>query len=224
MMPSMCKKVVVFDLDDTLYKEIDYLKSAFQEIADYFRDQYGIYGLWGEMLRYYREKKDAFQEVVDFYKRPVEKSFLLDMYRQHKPNIRFEPETKEVLDALHNNSEYEICMITDGRRVTQWNKIKALGLDKYQKEDLDFLISEEHGHTKPDPYAYEMIEAFYPNCTYTYVGDNPAKDFYAANKLGWKTVCLLDNGRNIHKQDFSLADEYLPKYKIESIKELLSIV
>ena len=56
MMPSMCKKVVVFDLDDTLYKEIDYLKSAFQEIADYFRDQYGIYVLWGEMLRYYREK------------------------------------------------------------------------------------------------------------------------------------------------------------------------
>ena len=29
----MCNKVVVFDLDDTLYKEIDFLKSAYKEIA-----------------------------------------------------------------------------------------------------------------------------------------------------------------------------------------------
>ena len=29
----MHKKVVVFDLDDTLYKEIDFLKSAYREIA-----------------------------------------------------------------------------------------------------------------------------------------------------------------------------------------------
>ena len=29
----MSKKYIVFDLDDTLYYEIDYLKSAYQEIA-----------------------------------------------------------------------------------------------------------------------------------------------------------------------------------------------
>jgi len=33
MMPCMCNKVVVFDLDDTLYKEIDFLKSAYSYIA-----------------------------------------------------------------------------------------------------------------------------------------------------------------------------------------------
>ena len=33
MMPSMCKKVVCLDLDDTLYKEIDFLKSAYRHIA-----------------------------------------------------------------------------------------------------------------------------------------------------------------------------------------------
>ena len=31
-------KVVCFDLDDTLYKEIDYLKSAYREIASYAAD------------------------------------------------------------------------------------------------------------------------------------------------------------------------------------------
>ena len=28
-------RVICFDLDDTLYKEIDYLKSAYREIAGY---------------------------------------------------------------------------------------------------------------------------------------------------------------------------------------------
>lgn len=217
-------KVVVFDLDDTLYKEIDFLKSAYQEIADYFRDTYGIYGIWGEMLKYYEEKKDVFQEIIDFYKRPVEKGFLLDMYRIHKPNICLDVETKHVLDALHNMRNCEISIITDGRRVTQWNKIEALGLDMYQKEDLDFFISEEHGHSKPDPYAYKLIETFYPKYSYVYVGDNPEKDFKAPNELGWETICLLDDGRNIHKQNFKMSKNYLPHHTIENIVELLDYI
>ena len=43
------------------------------------------------------------------------------------------------------------------------------------------------------------------------------------NKLGWKTICLLDDGRNIHRQDFSCPEEYLPNVKIHTLKELLSL-
>ena len=224
MMQSMCKKVVVFDLDDTLYKEIDFLKSAYHEIADWFRDEYGIYGLWSEMLRYYREKKDVFQEVIDFYKRPVDKQYLLDMYRNHQPNIQLDDNTKYVLDYLKNDKRYEIAIITDGRSLTQRNKAKALNLYHYLEEEVDMLVSEEHGHEKPDCYAYDMVEAFFPECEYVYVGDNPKKDFAAPNSLLWDTVCLLDDGRNIHKQDFVVDDVYLPKHKISNIKELIEII
>lgn len=54
-------------------------------------------------------------------------------------------------------------------------------------------------------------------------GDNLRKDFITPNKLGWKTICLLDDGRNIHRQDFSCPEEYLPNVKIHTLKELLSL-
>ncbi len=220
----MRKKVVCFDLDDTLYKEIDFLKSAYHEIADYFRDEYGICGLWSEMLRYYRERKDVFQEMIDFYKRPVDKGLLLDMYRRHKPNLLLDKDTKDVLDYLLNDSRFEIAIITDGRSLTQRNKAKALGLYDYLKDDMDIVISEECGHEKPDRYAYKIVEAYFPNSEYIYVGDNPKKDFVAPNSLSWDTVCLMDDGRNIHKQDFNLDVEYLPKHRIDHISELLKLV
>ena len=52
-------KVIVFDLDDTLYKEIDYLKSAYHEIADWFRDHYDVYA------HYTSTSKDAAQKKYD---------------------------------------------------------------------------------------------------------------------------------------------------------------
>ena len=48
MMPK--HKVVVFDLDDTLYKEIDFLKSAYREISDFLCKAYGVKGLFEKML------------------------------------------------------------------------------------------------------------------------------------------------------------------------------
>lgn len=217
-------KVITFDLDDTLYKEIDYLKSAFHEIADWFRDKYGIYGLWGEMLRYYGEKKDVFQEIIDFYKRPVDKQFLLDMYRSHQPNIQLDDDMRFVLDYLKNNERYEIAIITDGRSLTQRNKAKALGLYQYLGDEMDMLVSEENGYEKPDRYAYKIVEAFFPKYEYVYVGDNPEKDFFAPNRMGWNTICLLDDGRNIHKQNFNLINDYLPKKRIRNIKEIIGLI
>lgn len=47
---------LVFDLDDTLYKEIDFLKSAYQQIAQHLNasDWRATYAL---MFALYREKK-----------------------------------------------------------------------------------------------------------------------------------------------------------------------
>lgn len=40
----MKRKIIVFDLDDTLYKEVDFLKSAYQEIASWLEDTYELKG------------------------------------------------------------------------------------------------------------------------------------------------------------------------------------
>ena len=59
----------------------------------------------------------------------------------------------------------------------------------------------------------------YPECQdFTYVGDNLKKDFIAPNALGWQTVCLKDDGRNIHRQEVEdLEEEMRPKRWIEGL-------
>ena len=114
-------------------------------------------------------------------------------------------------------------MLTDGRSIQQRNKIQSLGLDDYFS---DIVISEEFGSEKPamENYLYFMDKSNKNNTKYYYIGDNPPKDFISANKLGWITICLKDNGQNIHKQNFSLRKEFIPDHIINNIEDILEII
>jgi putative hydrolase of the HAD superfamily len=64
---------------------------------------------------------------------------------------------------------------------------------------------------------------------FVYIGDNPKKDFYWANRLGWTTIMLLDNGRNIHHQAEVIASlenphEYLAQYTIKHLTDLDTVL
>ena len=83
------------------------------------------------------------------------------------------------------------------------------------------IISEETGYEKPHLHNFKIIQELYPNKKFVYIADNPSKDFLAPNLLEWDTVCLLDNGKNIHGQSFNLEKKYLPKKKIKLFKELI---
>ncbi|EKB55414.1 HAD family hydrolase [Bergeyella zoohelcum] len=209
----MRDKCVIFDLDDTLMYEIDYLKSAYQEIAKKISiDEYDA------MISLYRQGKDVFLYLEQKF--GIEKQILLNMYREHFPNIVLTNDTLEVLNSLHNKG-YILGLITDGRSVTQRNKIKALGIENFFSE---IVISEEFGTEKPNRKNYEIFHQ-YSVKDYFYIGDNIKKDFITPNCLGWKTICLLNQGYNIHSQDFEkFTEEYQPHYKIKNIKKVLSII
>lgn len=97
----------------------------------------------------------------------------------------------------------------------------ALGLERFVSEE-NLIISEEFGSEKPSSSNYEYFMKRFPFADeYIYIGDNLKKDFIAPNSLGWKTICLLDDDRNIHKQDFSLAPEYLPYYTVYALSEIM---
>lgn len=218
----MLNKVVVFDLEDTLYQEIDFLKSGYHAVANYLSQSSGVNDLYEEMIEAYQAgEKDVFQMVIDHHQLAVDKSVLADVYRYHVPQIFLDGEVKSVLEQLHER--YHLAVITDGRPRTKRNIINALGLSDYF-DWKNVYISEEVGHLKTAPYSFEKIMETYPDCEYIYVGDNPAKDFLMPNRLGWMTVCLLDNGQNIHPQDFGLAAVYLPQRKIKMITELIEIL
>ena len=57
-------KVFVFDLEDTLYKEIEYLKSGYQAVAECLKKTCGVRDGYQEMWNSYQSGvKDVFQKV-----------------------------------------------------------------------------------------------------------------------------------------------------------------
>lgn len=218
-------RVICFDLDDTLYKEIDYLKSAYREIAEYAAghcegcsDCVGILAIkaYNRMLDAYREGLNAFEELNKFLGLELPISDFLYIYRTHKPKIALTEDVEQTLDALKAEG-VRIGLITDGRSVQQRNKIEALGLSQWIDEK-DMVISEEFGNEKPALANYEFFMKRYPECyDFIYVGDNLKKDFIAPNHLGWMTICLKDDGRNIHRQEVDDIEEGMsPKRWIDS--------
>ena len=215
-------RVVVFDLDDTLYKEQDYLQSAYREIAAVVESRYGVSrDIFDQMLHWWQKGDNVFQQLIDTYKLELTIDELLTIYRSHIPTIRLDDTIRNLLDRLHQHSVLGI--ITDGRSMTQRHKVDALGLSAYIDEQ-DILISEETGYEKPSDEPFRQIMEHHPSRTYYYIGDNPAKDFEAPNRLGWTTICLLDDGRNIHRQDFSLPLQMLPQYRISQLTEIENII
>ena len=223
-------KVICFDLDDTLCKEIDYLKSDYREIAEYAAEHCRGYSdpvsvlahkAYDVMLAAYQEGQNAFDVLNSFLGLDLPIADYLYIYRNHKPKIALCEDVVRTLDALKAEG-VRIGLITDGRSVQQRNKIEALGLGRWI-DDADIVISEEFGSEKPALANYEYFMKRYPECQdFTYVGDNPRKDFIAPNALGWITICLMDDGRNIHRQDFaSTPVQALPEKTIESLKDLI---
>jgi putative hydrolase of the HAD superfamily len=88
-------------------------------------------------------------------------------------------------------------LITDGRSITQRNKLKSLGLQNYFSS---VIISEEFGSEKPCEQNFLHFEKLFPSNRFFYFGDNTKKDFIAPLKLGWKCVCMENRGENIHNQ------------------------
>lgn len=192
------KSVVVFDLDDTLYKEIDFLLSAYKEIACYI-DKEHEQEVFMLMINWYKEKKNVFSALIDHYSHLRDTpQTLLEKYRMHLPGkMEMLPGAQKLMSNL---VQYEISLglITDGRSITQRNKLKALGIEALFDT---IIISEEIGSEKPNKTNFKLFEDKFIDGNFTYIADNTTKDFIVPEQLSWQIVCLLDDGRNIHKQN-----------------------
>lgn len=216
-------RVIVFDLDDTLFKEIDFLKSAYRQIArlvsngDKREDE-----VYQVMLDTYLRGGNAFETVVRRYEpESLDVQSMLTIYRNHKPRIALDEDTRTTLEQLQSDGVI-LGIISDGRQTQQMNKVLALGLNRFVDED-DIVINEDRDRMKPDERSFRrFMDKYGPAADYFYVGDNTDKDFIAPNKLGWTSVCLLDDGRNIHKQNVSVLNEKRRCILLNKINELVN--
>ena len=210
--------VMVFDLDDTLFKEIDFVRSGFNAVASTIAAPSEAGLLAKEMFEEFEKgSTDVFSFALErAHKTETSKEVLLELYRNHQPNIEMIKESQLFLDKVIQK-EMKRGLLTDGRSHTQRNKLVALGLE----EAFDpIIISEELGSTKPALQNYKAFETHHQATDYVYIGDNPSKDFVTPKKLKWMTICLRDDGRNIHPQNLKVAPEYQPAYFVDSLDEL----
>ncbi len=207
--------MVVFDLDDTLYKEETFVESAYKYIANKLENDLGQ-NIYNEMLALRKSRKVVLDVIKAKYSFKASIQDLVHDYRFHFPEINLSEGALVLLEKLKKNNQH-IGLMTDGRSLSQRNKIKSLNIEKY----FDYiLISEEFGSEKPSKNNYQFFVDNFPSTQYVYIGDNFNKDFVSANELNWLTIGLLDNGQNIHKQNKDLPITYLPKRTITSLKEI----
>ncbi len=186
--------VIVFDLDDTLYDETTYVKSGFKAVAAYLAEQSGLSGKM-LFLQLMEELKNGRGSIFDsvlkrngIYSKALVRKCVV-AYRFHIPNIKLSESGKKCLERFKN---YPLYIVTDGNKIVQHNKIKALHVDK---KVTDYYITHRFGvhRAKPSPHCFLRIcerEKTTP-AQVVYIADNVSKDFVGIRPLGFKTVQVL---------------------------------
>lgn len=191
-------KVIGFDLDDTLIPEALFLKSGIHFIAAWLANRYHslpMQRIIGCMETAVMNRQNHYSALERLLKElgltdSIDIKEAVAAFRGHAPDPSVyhpSPSMLRILKDLRQDSEVDLILITDGRSLTQRNKIKAAGLHDFFKED-DIYISEETGHDKNHPDTFlHIMEKYAGAREFHYVGDNPIKDFLYPSRLGWQT-------------------------------------
>ena len=211
-------KAVIFDLDDTLYRETVYVKSGFCAIAREFGDASMAEKLYSLFLK---DNKNVYQRAG-----LTEDECLrcIDIYRNHYPNIHLSDDYKSLLEKLRKDG-YKLGIITDGDAERQKRKIDALGL--WDLVD-NVIVTDELGgieYRKPNPAAFEKMRDFFgiEFDEMMYVGDNPEKDFYIGNVYPIKTVRLMPHKEGIYS-DKMYKGGIKENIRVENLTDLAEVL
>ena len=221
-------KAVVFDLDDTLISEREYIKSGFKSVASKISKKHGLdeFYVYETMDRLFEESsRNVFNRLLDNLEVDYDIEYiknLIKIYRNHMPSIKLYDDAKEILDYL-KNSEIKLGIITDGYQITQKNKLKVLNIDEYFE---CIVITDELGreywkpHRKPYDIVKETLGLQYEEIVY--VGDNINKDFITANKLGMKTV-MINRLEGVYS-NIDKDESYKAKIEINTLTSLVEVL
>ncbi len=212
---------LVFDLDDTLYPEIDYARSALAFAGGLVEAAFGLDNAASFLVEAFDNgQRDAIGALWTARALPqAARSDVVAAMRGHKPAISLPHDSVATLAALALRG-IKWSILTDGRSLTQRRKIEALGLTGVS----GIYISEERGVSKPALKAYTQIIDHHSDASrFCYIADNPAKDFVTPNALGWKTIMVLDRGQNIHPQNIVVPMAFRANAEISDLAEILSV-
>lgn len=176
---------VIFDLDDTLYSEKEYVRSGYRKIGEYL----GIEDAEEKLWAFFLEGKPAIDAYLEEIGMVDKKEACLAIYRNQIPDIQLYIGVEKMISDLKERN-IKVGIITDGRPEGQRNKLKVLGLDDIVD---DVIITDELGGVqfrKPNDISFRIIQNRWkiPFEQIIYIGDNPNKDFQAPKQLGMRSI------------------------------------
>ncbi|HEY0924789.1 HAD family hydrolase [Rheinheimera pacifica] len=215
--------ILIFDLDDTLYDERQFVESGFRAVADMAQQRWQLDAAAGFRRLCQLLDSQGRGRIFDDWLGPhnlATKTNISDCvrrYRLHKPKLTLPPTHRQMLQSLPG----PLYLVTDGHKIVQQNKVEALGLAAYFKR---IFITHRFGikHAKPSTYCFELIQKA-EQCRWqdlVYIGDNPAKDFVNLNKKGAGTIRILTG---CHK-DVPAKPGYDAKTRLHTLTELMPLL
>ena len=188
--------ILIFDLDDTLYDETQFVDGGLKAVALYGEARWGWDAV--ESLDRLRDilAREGRGKVFDRWLQGHDAWSLgrvrdcVRAYRNHRSDIALFPAARRMIDRYRPRGP--LYLVTDGNKNVQRNKVDALDLWPDFKR---IFITHRFGvaAAKPSTHCFERIRAE-AGCTWDemiYVGDNPAKDFINLTPLGVSTIRVL---------------------------------
>jgi len=202
---------VVFDLDDTLYLERNYVRSGFRAVGRFLEKEFSQDGFFSVAWEEFEmgRRGDIFDRALERLDGPPVDcpiQELVTVYRRHVPELSLESDARACLDDL--DGKVTLALVTDGPLASQKSKAKALKLVRWI-EHLVFTADLSPGLGKPHPRAFELVQerAGFEGEACIYVADNPLKDFFGPQRLGWKTLRIRrPGGLHSHENSDSQVD------------------
>jgi carbamoyl-phosphate synthase large subunit len=224
-------KAVLFDLDNTLYPEEQFVVSGFRAAAQTLAGRLNLPGpmLLEKMLSLLQNhgRGKVFDLLLDDLQIDRKKwlPVLLQVYRSHRPVILLSPGVFAALGALKATG-VRIGLVTDGLAAVQRSKIAALGLDSL----MDVIVCTEElgeGCSKPATVPFEValhLLGVSPSEA-AYVADDISKDFAGPNHLGMKSVQIHTTGLvGVPKSSLPSDPVYHPRFTAATLHEALELL
>lgn len=182
---------VIFDLDDTLYSEKEYVHYGYTLVAERVAALDPKFADVEATVKFLWDAFESHKPAFDMWLPDDEnlRKKCIEWYRAQQPEVlTLYPEAKNVIEQLRAQGK-KVAVLTDGRPEGQWAKVKALNLANL----VDcVVVTDELGgpeFRKPCDIAYRVVQKRLnvPFERMAYVGDNPKKDFVAPRELGMKS-------------------------------------
>ena len=219
-------KTLIFDLDDTLYCEKDFVESGYKAVAHHLSGSIGcdFNSLYAMMLNtlHCMGRHSVMDAVKERY--PSDSFALEDLvavYRGHHPEIRMYPGYYGLLKEL--SVSYSLGIITDGMPEVQERKVRALQLEGLM-DNIIYTWRFGEDKQKPHPHSFTLmlrsLDTDAENALF--IGDNLTKDCIGAHRAGMKCVQIrpsISGGEGLNEP----CNEK-PEYVIESLFQLPPIL